>query len=333
MSTRIVLTLALCVICLVGCSLPTVEVQTPEILPAVTETPFQPAEITPLPELVIVTPAFDNTPTAPPELTFEQLRNSEYFTTRLGSSAPLTYRLKDGFHRLGDDPTQPDYGTVDLLNTHAFGDLDSDGQPDAVVFLVENYGGTGQFVQAAVVLNQAGVPVHLASYFLGDRVAVNNVTIQDGGIVFTARVHGPQDGLCCPSVPAQFQLRLINQNQLVVTRFTTQTPNGQERAITIRAPLNDSEVSGAITISGDVTIAPFENNLTYTVYDSQYQPIAQSYIMVDAPDFGAPGTFALTIDLVSLGRTGDIYIEITDLSAADGSTLALAQLHLKVRHP
>jgi len=333
MSTRLVLTLALCIVGLFGCSLPTVEVQTPEILPGVTETPFQPAEITPLPELVIVTPAFDSTPTMPTELTFEQLRNSQYFTIRLGSSAPLTYRMQDGFYRLGDDPTQPDYGTVNLLNTHTFGDLNNDANPDAVVFLVENYGGTGQFVQAAVVLNQDGEPVHHTSYFLGDRVAVNNVAIQDGEIMLTARVHGPQDGLCCPSVPAQFQLRLINQNQLAITRFTTQAPNGQERAINIRAPLNDSEVSGTVTITGDVTIAPFENNLTYTVYDSQYQPIAQSYITVDAPDFGAPGTFALTIDLAALGLTGDIYIEITDLSAADGSQLALTQLHLQVRYP
>lgn len=332
MSTRVVLTLTLCIVGLFGCSLPTVEVQTPEILPGVTETPFQPAEITPLPELVIVTPAPTSTPIAS-DLTFEQLRNSEYFTTHLGSSPPLTYRLLDGFYRLGDDPTQPDYGTVNLLNTHTFGDLNNDDAPDAVVFLVENYGGTGQFVQAAVVLNQAGQPVHHASYFLGDRVAVNNVTVQDGEIMLSANVHGPQDGLCCPSVPAQFHLRIINQAQLVITRFTSKNPIGQERAINIRAPLNDSEVSGAVAISGDVTIAPFENNLTYTVYDSEYQPIAQSYITVDAPDFGAPGTFALTIDLAALGRTGDIYIEITDLSAADGSVLALSQLHLKVRHP
>lgn len=331
MTTRVVLALALCFIGLSGCSLPSVETQTPEILPGVTETPFQPAEITPLPELIIITPTLENTPTASAELTFEQLRNSEYFTTRLGSSAPLTYRLQDGFYRLGDDPTQPDYGTVDLLNTHAFGDLNNDAHPDAVVFLVENYGGTGQFVQAAVVLNQAGQPVHHASYFLGDRVAVNNVTIQDGEIMLTANVHGPQDGLCCPSVPAQLQLRIINQNQLVMTRFTSKTPSGQERAINIRAPLNGAEVSGSITITGDITIAPFENNLTYTVYDSQYRPIAQSYTMVNAPDFGAPGTFALTIDLAALGLAGDIYIEITDLSAADGSVLALSQVHLKVR--
>jgi serine protease inhibitor len=116
-----------------------------------------------------------------------------------------------------------------------------------------------------------------------------------------------------------------------MTRFTSQTPSGQERAINIRAPLNGAEVSGSITITGDITIAPFENNLTYTVYDSQYRPIAQSYTMVNAPDFGAPGTFALTIDLAALGLAGDIYIEITDLSAADGSVLALSQVHLKVR--
>jgi hypothetical protein len=331
MSTRVVLTLALCIVSLFGCSLPTVEVQTPEILPGVTETPFQPAEITPLPELVIVTPAFDSTPTASPRLTLEQLQNAEYRTIGLYETQAQTYRLENGLYRSGTDSFAEGYMVISLGQPLAHGDLDADGQEDAAILLTENYGGTGQFILLGTVLNREGQPFHAASYFLGDRVMVNNIFIENGQVIIEAVVHGPQDGACCPTVPAQFQLRLLNQDQLVVTRFTSKTPTGQERAINIRAPLNDSEVSGTVTITGDVTIAPFENNLTYTVYDSQYQPIAQGYITVDAPDLGAPGTFALTIDLAALGHTGDIYVEITDLSAADGSVLALAQLHLKAR--
>lgn len=331
MSQRTIFLLLLAAFLLSGCSLPAARTPTPESLVPVTETPFQPVEITALPELVTATPALPDTPTPPPGLTFEQLRNSEYVTTHLGSSRALTYRLQDGFYRLGDDPTQSNYGTVNLLDRHAFGDLNNDSHQDAVVLLVENYGGTGQFVQVAVVLNQAGQPVHNASYFLGDRVAVNNIAIQDGEIMLSAQVHGPQDGLCCPSVPAQMSLRLLKPDQLMLTRFTTQTPSGQERAINIRAPLNGAEVSGSVTLTGDVTIAPFENNLSYTIYDSDYREISRSFIMVDAPDLGAPGSFSLTIDLAALGRNGDLYIEISDLSAADGSVLALAQVHISAK--
>lgn len=331
MSKRLILLLPLLGFSLFGCSLPAVETQTPEELPALTGTPFQPELVTPLPGLILATPQPESTATLSPDLSFEQLRNAEYITTGLNNGIPSTYRMQDGSYRTGTDSAVAGYATIDLLSTHAFGDLDNDTRLDAVVLLVENYGGTGQFVQVATVLNRDGQPVHSASYFLGDRVAVSNIIIQNNEIILTAQVHGPQDGLCCPSVPASIHLRMLNENQLMLTRFTTRAPSGQERAINIRAPLSGAEASGAITIIGDITIAPFENNLSYTVYDSEYREISRSYLMVDAPDFGAPGTFALTIDLASLGHTGDIYIEITDLSAADGSVLALSQIQLKVR--
>jgi hypothetical protein len=313
-----------------GCSLPAIQTQTPPGLPAVSETPFQPAIVTPLPELVTATPAPTSTSTVIPPLTIEQLRNGEYFSNGIDGS-PTPYRLTDGSYRTGSDPAAIGYAAISLLAPYAIGNLDDDPLADAAVILVENYGGTGQFVQVGAVLNLGGQPTHVANFFLGDRVLVNAVSIQNYEINLDLVVHGPQDGQCCPTVPATMRLRLLNNNRLMVTRFTTLTPGGQERAINIRAPLNGAEVSGSITITGDVPIAPFENNLTYTIYDSEYREITRSWLMVDAPDMGAPGTFALSLDLASLGVRGDIYVEITDFSAADGSVLALAQVHLKVR--
>ncbi len=331
MSTRLIFVLILCFFGLSGCSLPSVEVQTPEILPGITETPFQPVAITALPELITATPAPVNTPTTVPALTLDQLRSAEYTSNGVDNGATKTYQLQNGSYQSSTDTTTSGYISVNLLPALAFGHLDNDGQEDAAVVLVENYGGTGQFVLVGAILNRAGQPFHAASYSLGDRVAVSNITIQNNEMILAAQVHGPQDGLCCPSVPANIRLRLLNENQIMLTRFTTQTPSGQERAINIHAPLNGAEASGSITITGDITIAPFENNLSYTIYDSEFREITRSGLMVDALDFGAPGTFALTIDLAALGRLGDIYVEITDLSAADGSVLALAQVQIKVR--
>ena len=340
MSKRLTYYLPLLLVGLLGCSLPTGGMQTPpETLPAVTETPFQPAEITPLPELVIVTPDPTSTPTitptsiatTSPQLTLEQLKNGEYASIGVDGSITRTYRLENGSYRSSTDTSAQGYVSISLGQAVGFGSLDNAEGEDAAVILAENYGGTGQFVQVGAILNRTGLPYHAASYPLGDRTVVNSLTIQNNEIIADAIVHGPNDGMCCPSVPAKIHLRLLNPNRLMLTRFTTKTPTGQERAINIRAPLSGAEVSGSVTLTGDVTIAPFENNLTYTVYNSEYREITRSYLMVDAPDFGAPGTFAITIDLSSLGRSGDIYIEITDLSAADGSVLALSQVQLKVR--
>jgi hypothetical protein len=333
MSKRTNLILFLVLLGLSACAGPDAVPTTPEILPGLTETPFQPGdELTPLPKLGLVTPSIPDADTPPSAaLSFDQLRNAEYRTLGLSDDTIQTFRLEDGLYRTSTDPAAENYMAVNLIEPYAFGNLNNDELTDAVVILVENYGGTGQFVHIGAVLSRAGQPVHADSFLLGDRVAVNTLDVQNSEIVAALTVHGPEEPACCPSVPANIHLRLINENKLVVTRFTTRTPTGQEHAINIRAPLSGSEVSGAITISGDVTVAPFENNLVYTVYDSNYQQIAQSYITVDAPDLGAPGTFTLTLDLASLGQTGNMYVEISDISAADGSIIALTQIQLIVR--
>jgi hypothetical protein len=79
-----------------------------------------------------------------------------------------------------------------------------------------------------------------------------------------------------------------------------------------------------------VTISPFENNLSYRVYNEQGNELAAGPIMVTAPDLGAPGTFTVTLDLGAFPM-GRLHIEISDLSAADGSVLALASVAVVVK--
>jgi len=90
-------------------------------------------------------------------------------------------------------------------------------------------------------------------------------------------------------------------------------------------------VSNPCTISGGVTIAPFENNLVYKVYDEKMKELTSGPLMVNAPDMGAPGTFELSLDLSSTGYTGLIFVTISDLSAADGSTLAMNSIKLTLK--
>ncbi len=53
-------------------------------------------------------------------------------------------------------------------------------------------------------------------------------------------------------------------------------------------------------------------------------------VNVDAADLGAPGTFNVTLDLGAF-PPGRIRIELSDLSAADGSVLALDSVMVIVR--
>ena len=123
-----------------------------------------------------------NTATENPKLklTLDVLKNAEYSSQDIGTRI----RLVDGTYPLKPiaGESQADY-FVKLDTEHiVYGDLNNDGQEDAVVILVSRSGGTGTFRQLAVVLNQNGTPNNIANQNLGDRTAINSLTIQSGVI-------------------------------------------------------------------------------------------------------------------------------------------------------
>jgi hypothetical protein len=179
------------------------------------------------------------------------------------------------------------------------------------------------------VLNENGQPRHAASYLVDDRPQIKALEIRDGRILLDAVIHGTDDAMCCPTFPVTQTFQLIG-NSLTLVRFTSQTPSGQERAITIESPSEGSDVGRALVIAGQTTIAPFENTLVYRVYNEQGNELASGPIAVIALDFGAPGTFTTTLD-TSAFPMGRIRIVIADLSAADGSILALDSVMVVVK--
>jgi hypothetical protein len=80
-----------------------------------------------------------------------------------------------------------------------------------------------------------------------------------------------------------------------------------------------------------VAIAPFENTLTYRIYDVGGVELAVGAIAVTAADLGAPGAFDEVISLGNILSGAAIRIEIQDISAADGSLLAMDSVELVVK--
>ena len=270
-------------------------------------------------------------PTALPALTLEQLKNAEVKITGTTGAQMRTVKLTDGEFISGNDPASTDYVSVHIGQQVAYGDLNGDGLQDAAIIIGENYGGTGDFVSVVAMFNQGGQPVFTASAGVDDRPIVNTLAIENGEILLDAIVHGPNDPGCCPAQPVTESFRLWG-GRLVLTHLTSKTPSGVERIIKIEAPASDSEVSGPFTIQGMVTVAPFENNLVYTVFvEGAPDPVMQSAVMVNAAEMGGPGDFQLPLDFTQAGIKGNVRIEISDLSAADGAYLAVATLFLTVK--
>jgi len=80
------------------------------------------------------------------------------------------------------------------------GDLDGDQQADAAAVLTVETGGTGTFVYLVAVLSGSDGLRQGGLAFLGDRVQVRRISIQDGAIHIQRSAHAPDDPMCCPSL-------------------------------------------------------------------------------------------------------------------------------------
>lgn len=293
-------------------------------LPAVT------AQVTP----ATVTEASSTTASTQPgvpALTVDQLMNASY---RLGvPDAHPTVQLTNGrYQSSATDPASPDYALVKIVEPVELGDVNGDGLGDGAVLLAENYGGSGVFVSILVMLNQGGQPVQAASELIDDRPMINALSIQNGQIFLDATIHGINDPMCCATLETGRTYR-YESGQLVMTGFSSQTPDGSRRTITISHPV-DGDVflpPWPLTLTGDVSVAPFENTLAYKVLDSGENQLQTGSVMVQASQPGGPGSFSLPLDLSQLGVSRAIRIQIEDLSPADGSLLAMGSVRIVIK--
>jgi heat shock protein HslJ len=93
--------------------------------------------------------------------------------------------------------SRPAVGLVEhfVLN----GDLDGDGEIEAVVLLWQSSGGSGTFDHVAVMKKVDGDWLNVATAPLGDRVQVRGGAINDGAVRLDVVQQGEGDAACCPS--------------------------------------------------------------------------------------------------------------------------------------
>ncbi len=259
--------------------------------------------------------------TTAPGLTEAALKNAEYIIIQ--DEQPYSIQLTDGSYQYGTDPTADDYVSISLADLFAFGDLNGDGATDAIALLVESYGGGSIYISMVAVIDQDGMLKHVSSAYIDVAPVIYKLEIEDGEIFMDVVVHGPNDELSSPS-QAENRAYRLGARGLVLTHLASKTADGQDRAITIASPSEGSEVGRIFPLKGSVTIAPFENNLVVKVFDASGNQVYIGPLAVTAADLGAPGTFDASVNLEGIEvASGPIRIEVSDVSMADGSTLAL----------
>ncbi|MCY4110010.1 MAG: hypothetical protein OXG11_13405 [Chloroflexi bacterium] len=241
-------------------------------------------------------------------LTLEQLRNAEYRLPLIGDEeTPIRFVDGQASIQLGEGATERAHaGLVD--DTFALGDLDNDGIADAVVVVYINYGGTGTFIHLVAFLDRDGAPVQAGRVLLGDRARVESMTIVAGEISANMLTHGPDDGLCCPS------LNVTRKFRLQAGRIAS------VQSLVLEAPLPGQKVASGVEVRGRTSTPPPSGSLTYLVYDARGGVIGMGRIPVTA-ELDQSGAFAQQIEFNS-GAGGPGRIEVIDEHWAESSALA-----------
>lgn len=296
----------------------------------------RPASPTPIAAPVISSPTASvatatEAPTTSPDAA-ALFRNAQY---QLGTPDTLqVVQLKDGKFERGA-PGDTDYASVQVTNFVATGDLNSDSKDEIAALISENYGGSGVFVFLAIFDNVDGTPTYVASTLIDDRPQLNALSIKNNEVFLDATIHGLDEQgnaepMCCPTWHTTRNYRLVN-DQLDMSSYTTFTPDGKPRTITVASPSNGTEVFSSVQVRGSISIAPFENTLSYSIKDGGGVELSRGAIPVTAANPGGPGTFDAVISLGNILSSTVVFVEIQDISAANGSLLGMDSLELVVK--
>jgi hypothetical protein len=296
-----------------------------DVLTPADQTQGTPVPVT-SPSVQTETPPPVASPTDTPDYV-QQIRNSQY---QLGLPDSLqVVQLTEGNFEQGTSGST-DFISVFVTDFVARGDLNGDNEDEIAALISENYGGTGTFVFLAIYSDIDGSLTFQTSKLIDDRPQLNALSIEDNEIFLGAIIHGFEDPMCCPTMRTTRHFRFVD-GQLDMTDYTTFTPDGRPRTITITSPASGTTTYSSVQIRGNVAIAPFENNLVYRIYDVGGVELSSGAISVTAPDLGAPGTFDKVIPIGTVLSGAVIRIEVQDISAADDSLLAMDSVELVVQ--
>ena len=148
------------------------------------------------------------------KLTLESLENAEYYFALYDKRTRLIGGQHGEEEIIDEDGYRYIFSAGIVSDKAAFGDLDNDGKEDAAVIIYSTGGRSGLFYELAIMINEDGNPYYLTSKYLGDRIEVNSVNIQDGIITLERIIHDLGDAACCPTLHKVSQYKLF-ENELL----------------------------------------------------------------------------------------------------------------------
>lgn len=162
--------------------------------------------------------------------TMDALKNLSYQGT---SAMTETVQLVDGVYETPAAPGSAAMAYVQTTDLVATGELN--GQSAVAVVLNSSAGGSGMFYDLAVVTEQDGQWTNVATTYLGDRITVNSVAIENNQIVVDMITQGPDEPMCCPTQQVVVTYELQGEELVEVSREVVGAEAGAAAAETMPA--------------------------------------------------------------------------------------------------
>jgi len=115
---------------------------------------------------------------------------------------------------------------IRLTDSLAVGTID--GQTMAALVIVTDPGGSGVFFDLYLALQRENDWVIVDHTHLGDRICVNKIEFERGLVVLDLTVHGPHDGICCPTERKRIHYAFQDGRLVKVSEPEQNSPNSIE---------------------------------------------------------------------------------------------------------
>lgn len=161
-------------------------------------------------------PSREAQPTEPPVL---QLQKGDYAVADHPLDAIYLIegqevRLLDGRAETKAAPGSAIKVKTSVFGKPTYGDLDDDGQEDAVLLLEHDPGGSGTFRYVAAALNVDSGYRGTNAVLLGDRVTLHDARIRNGVVIASYATRGPDEPMSSPPSVSQTQYLILRDGEL-----------------------------------------------------------------------------------------------------------------------
>lgn len=166
--------------------------------------------------------------------------------------------LKDGYYEAIIDPVSGAKLVVRAFGAVTTGDISHDDQDDLVLMLSYDPGGSGTFYYVAAAINKDGFYYGTNAILLGDRIAPQNINIENKIIVANYADREPGDSMI--DEPSQGKSKYIKyeNDQLLEA-------NVKDDLIIVDFPIPNSQISSPLTFSGKAR-GPWFFEASFPVY-------------------------------------------------------------------